>query len=242
MRLYPVSFSFAYMKIIVKKLMNNKKKSKKRFVKSATFVKSAVWPKAYPDPLHYPEIAVAGRSNVGKSSLINELTDRKQLARVSNTPGRTQLLNFFLINEQFTLCDLPGFGYAKVPLSVKKQWGQMMELYLTQRAPLRALLILMDIRRTPGEWEKDLVTLGSACGWGVIPIVTKSDKLSRSQQKPAIQKIAQTIGLSPKQLIPCSSLKGEGMYDIWRAMQRYVDTPYQSLNHSDSNTIDEEMD
>ena len=145
---------------------------------------------------------------------------------MSNTPGRTQLLNFFLINEQFTLCDLPGFGYAKVPLSIKKQWGQMMEIYLTRREPLRALLILMDIRRTPGDWERELVTLGSACGWGVIPIVTKADKLSRSQQKPAIQKIARSIGLSPKQLLPCSALSGEGMDEVWRAMLRYVDTPF----------------
>ena len=209
--------------------MSPKSRSTESLVKNATFIKSAVWPKAYPEPENYPEIAVAGRSNVGKSSLINKLTGRKQLARVSNTPGRTQLLNFFLINEQFTLCDLPGFGYAKVPLSVKKQWGQMMELYLTRREPLRALLILMDIRRTPGEWECDLVTLGSACGWGVIPIVTKADKLSRSQQKPAIQKIAKSIGLSAKQVIPCSSLNGSGIIDVWRAMQAYVDTPFVPL-------------
>ena len=199
---------------------------KKQYVKSATFIKSAVWPRAYPDPENYPEIAVAGRSNVGKSSLINKLTGRKQLARVSNTPGRTQLLNFFLINEKFTLCDLPGFGYAKVPLSVKKQWGQMMELYLSQRQPLRALLILMDIRRTPGDWERELVMLGSAFGWGVIPIVTKADKLSRSQQKPAIKKIAQSIGLGSKQVIACSSLKGSGIDEVWYAIQRYVDTPF----------------
>lgn len=209
--------------------MSPKSRSTESLVKSATFIKSAVWPKAYPDPENYPEIAVAGRSNVGKSSLINKLTARKQLARVSNTPGRTQLLNFFMINEQFTLCDLPGFGYAKVPLSVKKQWGQMMELYLTQREPLRALLILMDIRRTPGEWERDLVTLGSACGWGVIPVVTKADKLSRSQQKPAIQKIAKSIGLNSKQVIPCSSLNGSGIVDVWTAMQAYVDTPFVPL-------------
>ena len=207
--------------------MGSKKSKELGHVKSAVFLKSAVWPRAYPDPETYPEIAVAGRSNVGKSSLINRITQRKQLARVSNTPGRTQLLNFFLINNQFTLCDLPGFGYAKVPLSMKKQWGQMMELYLTQRKPLRALLILMDIRRTPGDWEKELVTLGSGCGWGVIPVVTKADKLSRSQQKPAIAKIAKSIGLSPKQVVSCSSLSGEGMDEVWRAMQRYVEVPYQ---------------
>lgn len=220
--------------------MSKKTSSDLRFIKSATFVKSAVWPKAYPPPETYPEIAVAGRSNVGKSSLINCLTQRKQLARVSNTPGRTQLLNFFLINEQFTLCDLPGFGYAKVPLSIKKQWGEMMELYLTRREPLSALLILMDIRRSPGEWERELVTLGSACGWGVIPIVTKADKLSRSQQKPAIAKIAKSIGLNPKQVIPCSSLSGEGMDDVWKAMQSYVEQPYHAPVDQVELSLDEE--
>ena len=198
------------------------------WVRSADFVKSAVWPPAYPDPNGYPEIAVAGRSNVGKSSLINALTGRKQLARVSNTPGRTQLLNFFLINEQFTLCDLPGFGYAKVPMSMKRQWERMMELYLTRREPLRALMVLMDIRRMPGDWERELVMLGSRCGWGVIPIVTKSDKLSLSQRKPALRKIAKGVGLDVKQLIPCSSLKRDGLDEVWRALSRFVAEPYQS--------------
>lgn len=218
----------------------SKSNSTESLVKSATFIKSAVWPKAYPDHENFPEIAVAGRSNVGKSSLINKLTGRKQLARVSNTPGRTQLLNFFRINEQFTLCDLPGFGYAKVPLKMKQQWGQMMELYLTERAPLRALLILMDIRRIPGEWEKDLVMLGSACGWGVIPVVTKADKLSLNQQKPAIQKIAKAIGLNSKQVISCSSLNGNGMNEVWQAIQAYVDTPYVPLGDLDSSGQDDQ--
>lgn len=220
--------------------MTPKISSERQFVKSATFIKSAVWPKTYPDPETYPEIAVAGRSNVGKSSLINKLTNRRQLARVSNTPGRTQLLNFFLINEHFTLCDLPGFGYAKVPLTVKKQWGQMMELYLTKREPLRALLILIDIRRTPGEWERELVTLGSRFGWGVIPIVTKADKLSRNQQKPAIKKIAKSIGLGPKQVIPCSSLNGNGIHDVWDAIQRYVDTPFRPVVIDDPDLNEDE--
>lgn len=195
-------------------------------IKSATFVKSAVWPNAYPPPEHYPEVAVAGRSNVGKSSLINALTNRKQLARVSNTPGRTQLLNFFLIDERYTLCDLPGFGYAKVPLEMKRQWGRMMELYLTTRDPLRVLLLLIDIRRTPGDWERDLVMLGSACGWGVIPVVTKADKLSRNKRKPAIKKIAQAIGLNATQVIPCSSLNREGLDDVLITIERFVALPY----------------
>ena len=195
-------------------------------IKNATFVKSAVWPSAYPSPEHYPEVAVAGRSNVGKSSLINAITNRKQLARVSNTPGRTQLLNFFRIDDRYTLCDLPGFGYAKVPLEMKRQWGRMMELYLTTRAPLRVLLLLIDIRRTPGEWERDLVMLGSVCGWGVIPVVTKADKLSRNKRKPAIKKIASAIGLNQSQLISTSSLNREGLSEVLSAIERFVNIPY----------------
>ena len=199
-------------------------------IKEATFIKSAVWPSAYPPPEHYPEVAVAGRSNVGKSSLINALTNRKQLARVSNTPGRTQLLNFFRIDDRYTLCDLPGFGYAKVPLDIKRQWGHMMELYLTSRDPLRVLLLLIDIRRTPGEWERDLVMLGSACGWGVIPVVTKADKLSRNKRKPAIKKIAQGIGLDTTQIISTSTLNREGFSDVLSSIERFVNFPYVDPN------------
>ena len=207
-------------------------------IKHATFIKSAVWPNAYPLPEHYPEVAVAGRSNVGKSSLINALTNRKQLARVSNTPGRTQLLNFFRIDERYTLCDLPGFGYAKVPLEMKRQWGRMMELYLTTRDPLRVLLLLVDIRRTPGDWERDLVMLGSACGWGVIPVVTKADKLSRNKRKPAIKKIAAALGLNASQVIPCSSLNREGLDEVLSAIERFMQTPY--VNPELSEEIEEE--
>ena len=202
-------------------------------IKQATFIKSAVWPSAYPPHEGFPEIAVAGRSNVGKSSLINALTQRKQLARVSNTPGRTQLLNFFRIDDRFTLCDLPGFGYAKVPLEMKRQWGRMMELYLTTRAPLRALLLLVDIRRNPGDWERELVTLGSACGWGVIPVVTKVDKLSRNQRRPAVKKIATALGFHSSQMIVTSSQSKEGLADVMRALEGFIDTPYLDLELED---------
>jgi GTP-binding protein len=124
-------------------------------------------------------------------------------------------------------------------MSVKRQWDQMMELYLTGRAPLRALLLLMDIRRTPGEWEKTLVALGSHCGWGIIPIVTKADKLSLSQRKPALRKIASGIGLDPKQLVPCSSLKREGLGDVWRALSRFVEEPYVAPEIAGDREIDE---
>ncbi|MEM5788274.1 MAG: ribosome biogenesis GTP-binding protein YihA/YsxC, partial [Syntrophobacteraceae bacterium] len=117
-------------------------------VRSAEFITSAVHPKQYPDG-HLPEIAFAGRSNVGKSSLINCLLQRKKLVRTSRTPGRTQLINFFLINETFRFVDLPGYGYAKVAQSVRASWGPMIETYLAGRQNLKGVIQIMDLRHPP---------------------------------------------------------------------------------------------
>ena len=121
-------------------------------VTAADFVISAVKPEQYPAP-EFPEIAFAGRSNVGKSSLINTLLNRKNLVKTSRTPGRTQLINFFLINQALSFVDLPGYGYAKVPAAVQKKWGPMIETYLSSRESLRGVIVLMDLRRTPGTEE-----------------------------------------------------------------------------------------
>ena len=119
-------------------------------IKSAEFVTSAVKPSHYP-PAALPEIAFAGRSNVGKSSLINTLVNRKKLVKTSSTPGRTQLINFFDINSHMVFVDLPGYGYAKVPAFVKKTWGPMIETYLSTRETLAGIVLIMDIRRIPKE-------------------------------------------------------------------------------------------
>ena len=124
-------------------------------VHTVVFLKSASRLSESPDTGSLPELAIAGRSNVGKSSLINRLVNRRQLARVSNTPGRTQLLNFFRVNDAFVLCDLPGYGYAKVPWELRSSWGDMIGGYLERRTPLRALLLLVDCRREPGQWERE---------------------------------------------------------------------------------------
>ena len=189
----------------------------------ASFIKSAVKPNDYPESEGLLEIAVAGRSNVGKSSLINRLVGRRRLAKVSGTPGRTQLLNFFDVDEQFILCDLPGYGYAKVPAHVKRGWGKMIETYLSQRAPLRALLLLMDVRRTPGEWEMQMVGWCSTHGHTIIPVVTKVDKLSSSKRKPAIAKVARGLGLTPRQVIGWSSVSGEGYGALWSRIDRLLE-------------------
>jgi GTP-binding protein len=189
-------------------------------VSVATFIKSAVYPADYPDTGGLPEIAVAGRSNVGKSSLINKLVGRRKLAKVSNTPGRTQLLNFFDVDESFVLCDLPGYGYAKVPTHVKRNWGKMVETYLAERSELRGLLLLMDVRRTPGEWEKQLVGWSSIHGYTLVPVVTKVDKLSSSKRKPAIAKVARALGLTPRQVVGWSAVSGQGIDALWARIDR----------------------
>ena len=125
-------------------------------VKSTEFIKSAAKPAHYP-PADLPEIAFAGRSNVGKSSLINCLVNRKGLVRTSSTPGRTQLINFFDVNGEFVLVDLPGYGYAKVPLAVKKEWGPMMEAYLSSRDTLAGVVLILDIRREPSPEDRQML-------------------------------------------------------------------------------------
>ncbi len=125
---------------------------------SAEFVVSAAVPSQYP-PEEKPEIAFAGRSNVGKSSLINTLVNRKRLVKTSRTPGRTQLINFFDVDRAVTIVDLPGYGYARVPPEVKKKWGPMVSTYLSSRRTLKGVVLLMDIRRTPGPED------GSFIGW-----------------------------------------------------------------------------
>lgn len=191
---------------------------------AATFIKSAVHPKDYPDTGGLPEIAVAGRSNVGKSSLINTLVNRRRLAKVSNTPGRTQLLNFFQVDDRFVLCDLPGYGYARVPVAVKAQWGRMIETYVERREPLRGLLMLMDARREPGEFEHALVAWLSHHGRAVLPVVTKIDKLSPSKRKPAVAAIAKGLGLAPRQVVAWSAVTGDGLEVLWRRVVRLTGT------------------
>ena len=158
-------------------------------VKSAAFITSAVKPDQYPDAL-CPEVAFAGRSNVGKSSLINTLVNRKRLVKTSSTPGRTQLINFFSVNENLFLVDLPGYGYAKVPAAVKRKWGPMIETYLKGRDSLAAVVLIMDIRRLPGIEEQNFIDWLNLYRRMPILVLTKADKLSKIKR----QKQARAIG------------------------------------------------
>lgn len=173
-------------------------------IRSAEFVKSAVKPEHYP-PEDMPEIAFVGRSNVGKSSLINTLVNRKSLVKTSSTPGRTQLINFFNINGSFMFVDLPGYGYARVPQSVTKTWGTMIETYLSTRRTLRGVVMLMDIRREPGKDEDDLLAWFKSYGIPSVCVLTKADKFSNQQRSSNHVRCARSLGVDPSMLIPFSA-------------------------------------
>ncbi len=190
-------------------------------VKSAEFITSAVKPQQYP-PGDLPEIAFAGRSNVGKSSLINKLVNRKRLVKTSSTPGRTQLLNFFAINQAFRFVDLPGFGYAKVPAGVRRQWGPMIETYLTRRRCLRGLILIVDIRRIPGQAEVDLLHWLDHHGIAFRIVATKADKLSRNQQVRPARQIAAQLALADEALVLFSAKSGLGRDAVWQHVEEML--------------------
>ena len=192
-------------------------------IRSARFVCSAVKPDQYP-PADLPEVAFAGRSNVGKSSLINKILNRKKLVRTSKTPGRTQLLNFFEINEVCRFVDLPGYGYAKVPAEVQERWRPMVETYLTSRSNLRGMVLLLDIRRIPSKEDLDLYRWLQAMSIDVITVVTKADKLSKNKRNKQIAAIAKTLGCKGEKLVQFSAMTGEGREAIWKELLRLLET------------------
>ncbi len=170
----------------------------------------AVKPSQYPAD-NMPEIAFAGRSNVGKSSLLNLLTNRKSLARVSGNPGKTRTINFYLINDSFRIVDLPGYGYAKVSRNVTENWGEMMETYFQNRQGLRKVIQLVDIRHKPSAQDVQMYQYLKHYGLDGIVVATKADKVSSNERQKNISVIRKTLELEKEDLvIPVSALKRQG--------------------------------
>ncbi len=191
-------------------------------ISSAEFIKSATRPGNYP-PNELPEIAFAGRSNVGKSSLINVLVNRKGLVRTSSTPGRTQLINFFNVNDHFSLVDLPGYGYAKVPLAVKKAWGPMIRTFLEVRESLHGVVFIFDIRRVPREEDIRMLDWLEEFGVPTIPVITKIDKINRSQREKHIKQIVEETGLPRDAFSLFSAMTRDGSEEIWERIEAALD-------------------
>lgn len=184
-------------------------------ISQCNFVISAVSPLQYPGDLK-PEIALAGRSNVGKSSLTNMLINRKGLAKTSSTPGKTQTINFYDIDDKFRFADLPGYGYAKVSKSKKGTWGKIIETYLNKRENLLEVCLLVDMRHKPSEDDILMYEWIKSCGFMGIVIATKLDKLKKNEIKPHQKLIRETLGMSREDVLLCASAETrEGKYQIW---------------------------
>jgi GTP-binding protein len=189
-----------------------------------TFLRSAFHESQYPPP-DRPEIAFAGRSNVGKSSLINVLVKRKHLARTSSKPGRTQSINFFDVDNRLYLVDLPGYGYARVPIEVKKSWELMVETYLRTRLTLKAVVVIVDVRRdlTPG--DKQLLEWLDHYGKHAIVVLTKADKMPRQQARTRSEAIRGQFGkFSPSLPVLFSAKTRQGREEIWEQILAAIET------------------
>ena len=183
-------------------------------VTSAEFLKAAVDRKGWPkDGL--PQIAFAGRSNVGKSSLINNMVNRKGLVKTSSTPGKTREINFFTINGGFYFVDLPGFGYARVPGKVQSDWGPMIEEYLLGSRELKLVVFLLDIRHEPGNHDMVMNRYLKENDIPAAYVATKADKISRGNRMKNIGVMARALGIAPGDIIEYSTQTGEGKTRLW---------------------------
>lgn len=193
-------------------------------IASAEFVKSAFeesqWPRDF-----LPEVAFLGRSNVGKSSLMNSLLGVKGLARTSSTPGRTQALNFFLVNRRFYFVDLPGYGYARVPQEVRREWGRIVTDYLAKRTSLVLSIHIVDSRHDPTKLDLQLREWLEFHGRASLTVTTKSDKLSANELRKSLARTRQALGAGAEavgDIVAYSAVTGRGRESVWRAIEEAV--------------------
>ena len=190
-------------------------------IRSAEFILSASSPWQFPSPT-LPEIAFAGRSNVGKSTLINSLLNRKKLVKTSSTPGKTQLINFFKINDKFHFVDLPGYGFAKVPETVRQQWQRLIEAYLQERESLRNVVLIIDSRHGPTSQDRQLKEWLDYYDRPVLIVASKIDKLKRGQIQKHLKIIRQDLSLDTTPLVHSSLEKGR-RDEIWKNLNPWLD-------------------
>lgn len=191
-------------------------------INSAEFIISAVSQKQYPED-RLPEIALAGRSNVGKSSFINRMIQRKNLVRTSSKPGKTQTLNFYLINEGFYFVDVPGYGYAKISKSEREKWGKMMEEYFESRDTLRVVVLLTDVRHQPTKDDIQMYTYLKHYQIPVVVIATKLDKVPKNKRQHHVNQTKKYLRLAADDtIIPFSSETGEGKELAWKTLRSFM--------------------
>jgi len=176
-----------------------------------------------PLPTRLPQVAVVGRSNVGKSSLINALLGRKRLARVSKTPGRTREIHFYEVDERLCLVDLPGYGFASVPAEVRQRWTPLIESYLSTSPGLVGVVLLLDARRGPSQDDRGMIDQLARLGTPTLFALTKVDKLSRSERHRATRSIQETLELPGDQVVATSAVSGEGTETLWKSVVSAVE-------------------
>jgi len=181
-----------------------------------------------------PEIAFAGRSNVGKSSLLNRLIHRKKFARVSNTPGRTREVNFFRVNDAFILVDLPGYGYARVSKEQRAEWRPLIEGYMRGSDQLRGIVQLIDVRHDPTGDDRQMLDFLGELGVPTVVVLTKTDKLKPKEKADRVFQIARELALDTEQVIPFSAVTGEGRDDLAEAVESLLQQPSWKDEQSDS--------
>lgn len=201
-------------------------------IKKAEFLRAITHVEQAPEPL--PAVVFAGRSNVGKSSLINRLTGKKGLARTSNTPGRTREIIYFGIDDRYHFVDLPGYGYAKISESERRKWGPMMEVFFKRAEGLRLIIMIIDVRRDPNHDDMQMLDWLEARGLPYIFAITKCDKLSKNELKKRLRELQKLLGLEDDSaLVPLSSHTGMGVDEMLQVIRTALEAPAPQLEGSD---------